>query len=173
MNINRFKSLALTGMAVAAMFGISACSGGDVVAPGPGQGTGSANAEQPAPPAPEPGTIEAEAPEGGAAARIGSDESTISHVACTVINGVWSMSGGDDDGTKVAVTGPEDRGSVDTASIVMPDGTVVQVTPGKGSADIAWDGEEFTVTGVGQVLDLNDPEAEHDDSDFVIQAACE
>lgn len=169
--MNKLKSVALAGIGVVALLGVSACTGADVDVPGPGEGTGSANASQPVSTA-EPGTIETEAPEGGAAAKVGDTETVISTVACTVINGMWSMSGSDDEGTKVAVTGPEDRSAVETASVVLVDGTVVQVMPGTGSAEISWEGETFTVSGTGELLNLNDPEASGEESDFVITATC-
>lgn len=171
--MNQIKTVALAGAAIVALLALPDCGntggndGGGL--PGVGKGTGPANATQPTA---APGTIATQAPEGGAAARIGVDEYTISKVACTVINGVWSMSGGDDAGVRVAVTGPEDRSRVDTASIVTADGKVAQVSPGKGSAAIVWEGESFTVTGKGELLDLNNPDGEGTETDMVIKATC-
>lgn len=176
--MNKLKSIALSGVGVVAVLALSACTDTGVDVPEPGQGTGSANASQPqAEPQPEGeqsvGTVETEAPEGGAAARVGETEITIERVACTVINGIWSMSGSDAEADdKVAVTGPEDRSAVETASVVLADGTVVQVMPGTGSASIAWEGETFTVTGRGALLNLNEPDASGEEEDFVITAAC-
>lgn len=174
--MKNWKSIALSGISIIAVLAMSACSDSSVDVPLPGEGTGSANASQPQaePEQPaEPGKVETPAPEGGAAARVGDTEITIDKVACTVINGKWSMSGSDAEADdKVAVTGPEDRSSVETASVVLADGTVVQVSPGSGSASIVWDGETFTVTGSGPMMNLNDPEASGEDAEFVITATC-
>lgn len=165
------KSLAIAGIA-ALCLAMSACTNPGITPPSPGQGTGSANASQPQPAPPTVGAISTTAPEGGAAAKIGDEEFVIKTVACTVLNGMWSMSGSDDAGMKVAVTGAEDRQSVQTASIVTSDNRVVQVNPGAGSATIAWEGESFTVTGKGQLINLNTPDAAASDTDFVIKATC-
>ena len=175
--MNRVKSIAFSGFGIVAVLAMSACTAPGMDVPEPGQGTGSANASQPqAQPESqqeESAGIETPAPEGGAAARVGDTEITIDTVACTVINGMWSMSGSDADADdKVAVTGPEDRSSVEAASVVMADGTVVQVMPGTGSASIAWDGESFTVTGRGALLNLNEPDDTGEEADFVITASC-
>lgn len=171
-----WKSVTLSGVGIVAVLAMSACSGSGVDVPLPGEGTGSPNATQPQaePEQPaEPGKVETPAPEGGAAARVGDKEITIDRVACTVINGKWSMSGSDAEADdKVAVTGPEDRSAVETASVVLADGTVVQVSPGQGSASISWEGETFTVTGSGPLMNLNEPDASGEDGDFVITATC-
>lgn len=169
----KLKSIAYSGVGIVAVLAMSACTDTGVDVPEPGQGTGSANASQPQEAEPSVGTVETPAPEGGAAAKVGDTEITIDQVACTVINGMWSMSGSDAEADdKVAVTGPEDRSGVETASVVLADGTVVQVMPGSGEASISWDGETFTVTGRGPLLNLNEPDATGEESDFVITATC-
>lgn len=169
----------LSALAIVALLGVSACSDPGADVPNPGQGTGGANASQPvndptdAQPG-EVGEIEESAPEGGAAARIGDKEETVSKVACTILNGQWTMSGGDDEGAKVAVTATEDRATVQSASVVLSDGTVASMTEGTGSASIVFDGETFTLTGNGPVLDLNNPsEDAAAEGDFVITATCQ
>lgn len=174
--MNTWTTSTLSALAVIALLGVSACSdpGSDV--PNAGQGTGGANASQPVNETvgAEVGEIEEPAPEGGAAARIGDTEETVSQVACTVLNGQWTMSGGDDEGAKVAVTATEDRATVQSASVVLSDGTVASMTGDTGSASIVFDGETFTVTGKGPVLDLNNPsEDAAAEGDFVITATCQ
>lgn len=169
--MKNWKSIALAGTGMLALLAVSACTDPGIDVPEPGQGTGSANASQPVG-STTVAPLETTAPEGGAAAKVGDHETTISRVACTVINGLWSMSGSDDEGTKVAVTGPEDRSAVETASVVLADGTVVQVMPGTGSASIEWDGETFTVTGSGQLINLNSPDDAGGESAFLITATC-
>lgn len=171
--MHHLKSVALTGIAVAAL-ALSACTNtGISPQPSPGQGTGSANASQPQAEQPTVGTVSTPAPEGGAAARVGEDETVITKVACAVVSGRWTMSGSDDAGAKVAVTGSEDRQSVETASVVMADGRVAQVIPGKGSATISWSGETFTVTAKGELINLNSPDGPPAETDFVITATCQ
>lgn len=169
--MKNWKSTTLSSLAIVALLGMSACSDPGTNIPEPGQGTGAPNASQPVD-EPSVGAVEAEAPEGGAAARIGDQEETVGTVACTVMNGQWTMSGGDDEGAKVAVTGSEDRATVFSASVVLSDGTVASMGADSGSATIAWDGESFTVTGSGPVMDLNDPQ-EGAEADFVITATCQ
>lgn len=171
------KTSVLSAVAVIALLGTSACSDPGAQVPGPGQGTADANASQPVGEA-SVGTVEAPAPEGGAAARIGDVEETVGKVACTVLNGQWTMSGGEDEGAKVAVTATEDRTTVQTASVVLSDGTVASMGGGAGSASIMWDGETFTVTGSGAVMDLNNPPEGEDteqpaEAEFVITATCQ
>lgn len=174
--MKNWKSITLSGVGIVAVLAMSACTDSGVEVPLPGEGTGSANASQPQaePEQPaEPGEVETPAPEGGAAARVGDTEITIDKVACTVIQGKWSMSGSDAEADdKVAVTGPEDRSAVETASVVLANGTVVQVMPGTGTASIAWEGETFTVTGTGALMNLNEPDATGEEEDFVITATC-
>lgn len=169
--MNTWKSTTLTAVAVLTLLSASACSDTGANIPAPGEGTGAPNASQPVSET-SVGTVEAPAPEGGAAARIGDQEETISKVACTVMNEQWTMSGGDDEGAKVAVTGSQDRSTVFSASVVLSDGTVASMGGDAGSASIAWDGETFTVTGTGPVMDLNEPE-EGAEADFVITATCQ
>jgi len=172
MNIR--KSTTLSVLAVIALLGMSACSDPGANVPEPGQGTGGVNASQPVGET-STGVVETEAPEGGAAARIGDVEETVNKVACTVLNGQWTMSGGDDEGAKLAVTATEDRATVQSASVVLSDGTVASMSGDSGSGTISWDGETFTLTGTGTVIDLNNP-AEPDDEgpkgEFVITATC-
>ncbi len=172
MNIS--KSTTFSALAVIALLGMSACNDPGANVPEPGQGTGGVNASQPVNEA-SVGVVETTAPEGGAAARIGDAEETVNKVACTVLNGQWTMSGGDEEGAKVAVTATEDRATVQSASVVLSDGTVASMSGDSGSATIAWDGETFTLTGTGEVIDLNNP-AEPDDEategEFVITATC-
>lgn len=169
-----WKSTTLPALAVIALLGMSACTDPGANVPAPGQGTGGVNASQPVN-EPSTGVVETAAPEGGAAARIGDVEETVNKVACTVLNGQWTMSGGDDEGAKVAVTATEDRATVQSASVVLSDGTVASMAGDSGSAAISWDGETFTLTGLGTVIDLNNP-AEPDDEaaegEFVITATC-
>ncbi|MEO7589483.1 MAG: lipoprotein LpqH [Arachnia sp.] len=164
----------ISAVAVVALAGLSACVDPGANVPQPGEGTGAPNASQPVGQA-SVGTIETPAPEGGAAARIGKVEETIGTVACTVLNGQWTMSGGDDNGAKVAVTASEDRAEVASASVVLSDGTVATMMTGAGQATIAWDAETFTVTGRGPVMNLNEPPADGDqpEDDFVITATCQ
>lgn len=173
--MNTWKPTTLSAFAVLALFGMSACSDPGTNIPQPGEGTGAPNASQPAA-EPSVAVVETEAPEGGAAARIGAKEETVGKVACTVMNGQWTMSGGDEDGAKVAVTGSEDRGTVFSASVVLSEGLVASMTGDSGSATISWDGETFTVSGQGPVMDLNDPEATDEggaEEEFVITATCQ
>lgn len=166
----------LCAVAVISLLGVSSCSDPGAEVPGPGQGTADTNASQPVE-EPEVGTVEAPAPEGGAAARIGDVEETVGKVACTVLNGQWTMSGGEDEGAKVAVTASEDRATVQTASVVLSNGTVASMGGGSGSATITWDGETFTLTGSGAVMDLNSPPADDaeqpGEAEFVITATCQ
>ncbi len=173
------KTSALSAAAIIALLGMSACSDPGAEVPGAGQGTADTNASQPVD-VPNVGTVEVPVPAGGAAARIGDVEETISKVACTVLNGQWTMSGGEDDGAKVGVTATEDRATVQTASVVLSNGTVASMRSGdSGSATISWDGETFTVSGTGAVMDLNDPDAGSEsaeqpaEADFVITATCQ
>lgn len=169
--MKNWKSTTLSSFAIVALLGMSACSDPGANIPQPGEGTGAPNASQPVD-EPSVGTVETDAPEGGAAARIGDQEETVGKVACTVMNEQWTMSGGDDEGAKVAVTGSEDRATVFSASVVLSDGTVASMGAESGSAAITWDGESFTVTGSGPVMDLNDPQ-EGAEADFVITATCQ
>lgn len=170
------KTSALSAVAVIALLGMSACTDPGANVPEPGQGTDDTNASQPVE-EPNVGTVEAEAPEGGAAARIGEEEETVNKVACTVLNGQWTMSGGEDEGAKVSVNATEDRATVQTASVVLSNGTVASMTAESGSATIDWDGETFTVTGRGALMDLNNPSSEDaeepSEADFVITATCD
>lgn len=172
--MNMCKSTTLSALATVALLGTSACSDPGANVPEPGQGTGGVNASQPVG---KPSTlfVETAAPKGGAAARIGDVEETVSKVACTVLNGQWTMSGGDDEGAKVAVAATEDRATVQSASVVLSDGTVASMSGDSGNGTISWDGETFTLTGTGTVIDLNNP-AEPDDAapegEFVITATC-
>ncbi|MDO5737570.1 MAG: lipoprotein LpqH [Propionibacteriaceae bacterium] len=172
--MNSLKTTTLSAVAVLALVGMSACSDPGANIPQPGEGTGGPNASQPVD-QPSVGVVEEPAPEGGAAARINDVEETVGKVSCSVMNGQWTMSGGDDAGAKVAVTATEDRSTVTAASVVLSDGTVASLSGGQGSATIAWDGETFTVTGRGPFLDLNDvasPSEDADEADFVITATC-
>lgn len=173
------KTSVLSAVAIIALLGMSACTDPGANVPEPGQGTDDTNASQPVE-EPNVGTVEAAAPEGGAAARIGDDEETVGKVSCTVLNGQWTMSGGEDEGAKVAVTATEDRATVQSASVVLSTGTVASMTGESGTATINWDGETFTVTGRGAVMDLNNPEEPSSDdaeepgeADFVITATCQ
>lgn len=168
------KTTTLSALAIVALLGASGCSDPGANVPEPGQGTGGVNASQPVN-EPNTGVVETTAPEGGAAARIGDAEETVTKVACTVLNGQWTMSGGDEEGAKVAVTATEDRATVQSASVVLSDGTVASMSGDKGNATIAWDGETFTLTGMGEVIDLNDPaeDGETAEGEFVITATCE
>lgn len=175
--MSKAKTSVLSAVAVIALLGMTACSDPGAEVPGPGQGTADSNASQPAEQA-TVGTVESTAPEGGAAARIGDVEETVGKVACTVLNGQWTMSGGEDDGAKVAVTATEDRATVQSASVVLSNGTVASMGGGAGSASIMWDGETFTVTGSGAVMDLNNPPESEDaeqpaEAEFVITATCQ
>ena len=175
--MNRLLTSTISAFAILTLAGVTACSDPGAPVPQPGEGTGAPNASQPVV---EPGgaaTIETSAPEGGAAARIGETEETIVKVACTVLNGQWTMSGGDDEGAKVAVTASEDRSTVASASVVLTDGTVATMMAGAGEATIVWDEETFTVAGRGSVMNLNDDAVEDGDqqaeADFAITATCQ
>lgn len=121
-----------------------------------------------------PDEVAEEAPEGGAVARVGNREEPISRIACTEIDGVWAMSGGEDDSPKVAVrTMLGDDMTVDSASVIFTDGIVAQMQPGTGEASIERDGDAFVVTGTAQRLNLHDSEEEPIEVPFVIQAACD
>ncbi len=177
--MNTAKTSMLSAVAIVALLGMSACTDPGADVPGPGEGTADSNASQPVE-EPNVGSVEAPAPEGGAAARIGDVEETVGKVACTVLNGQWTMSGGEDEGAKVAVTATEDRATVQTASVVLSNGTVASMGGENGSATIMWDGETFTVTGSGAVMDLNNPPADEGDdaeqpgeAEFVITATCQ
>ncbi len=171
--MNTWKTTTLSTLTIAALLGMSACSDPGANVPEPGQGTGGVNVSQPVD-EPSTGAVETNAPEGGAAARIGDQEETVTKVACTVLNGQWTMSGGDDEGAKVAVTASEDRATVQSASVVLSDGTVANMSSDSGSATIAWEGEKFTLTGMGTVIDLNNPKEpdEAAEEEFVITALC-
>ena len=173
--MNTWKSATLPALALATLLSMSACSDPGLNVPQPGQGTGG-----PATSGGATGTstsaVETSAPQGGAAARIGDVEKTIDTVACTVHNGQWTMSGGDEEGAKVAVIATEDRATVQSASVVLSDGTLASMSVDEGgSASISWEGETFTVTGMGPVIDLNAPDADEDaqEGEFVITATCE
>lgn len=169
------KSTSLSIFAALALVGMSACSDPGTNIPQPGEGTGAPNASQPISES-SVGSVETSAPEGGAAARIGDVEETVGKVACTVMNGQWTVSGGADEGAKVAVTGSEDRSTVLSASVVLSEGKVASTGGDSGSATISWDGETFTVTGSGPVMDLNNPDetdGEAAEEDFVITATCQ
>ncbi len=169
------KSTTLAAVTIVALLGLSSCSDPGSNVPDPGQGTGGANASQPVGEV-SVGVVETTAPEGGAAARIGDEEETVAQVACTVHNGQWTMSGGDEESAKVAVTGTEDRATVMTASVVLTDGTLASFSGDDGSASISWEGETFTVTGMGPVINLNDPAGAEEDAEpeeFVITATCD
>ncbi len=169
------KSTTLTTLTIVALLGVTACSDPGANVPEPGQGTGGVNASQPVSER-STGAVETTAPAGGAAARIGDVQTTVENVACTVHNGQWTMSGGDDEGAKVAVTATEDRATVQSASVVLSDGTLASMSGDSGSATISWEGETFTLTGSGQVLNLNSPaESDEgaDEQEFVITASCD
>ncbi|MGO1385159.1 MAG: lipoprotein LpqH [Arachnia sp.] len=175
------KLTALTAISIAALLSVSACTDPGANVPAPGQGTGAANASQPgttSSPMGEPslGVVETTAPAGGAVARIGDEEEIVNQVACTVLNGQWTMSGGDDEGAKVAVNATEDRVTVQSASVVLSNGIVASVSGDTGSATIAWDKETFTITGNAPVMNLNNPAEPGDElpeSEFVITATCQ
>ena len=172
--MNRILSSTISACAILALAGVSACTDPGANVPQPGEGTGGPNASQPVA-QPSVGVVETPAPEGGAAARIGDVEETVGKVACTELNGQWTMSGGDDEGAKVAVTASEDRSTVVAASVVLSDGTVATVQAGAGQASIVWEDETFTVSGRGNVINLNDDAAgsgEPSEADFVITATC-
>lgn len=176
-----WKLTALSAISIVALLGMSACTDPGANVPAPGQGTGGVNASQPgnaSTPVGEPsvGVVQTTAPAGGAVARIGDVEEIVNRVACTVLNGQWTMSGGDDEGAKVAVNATEDRVTVQSASVVLSNGTVASISGDTGSATIAWEGETFTITGNGPVMDLNnpaDPGDELPESEFVIKATCQ
>lgn len=173
--MNIWKSTTLPALAVAGLLGISACTDPGTNIPEPGQGTGGPNASQLANEA-SAGVVETTAPQGGAAARIGDVEKTVNKVACTVHNGQWTMSGGDDEGAKVAVIATEDRATVQSASVVLSDGTLASMSSESGSATISWEGDTFTLTGMGPVIDLNapaEPDEDPAEGEFVITATCE
>lgn len=169
--MNRAKASLLAGTAAAALL-LGGCSGtGGGPAP-VGQGTGAANSAIPSN-EPLPSEITTQAPDGGAAVRLGETEEAITKVGCTSINDDWTMSGSNEGGAKVAlITNPE-RTTVVSASVVLADGKVARYDGTAGRAEIAWDGENFTVTGQGTYMDLaaaeQDPEALQT---FVIKAAC-
>ena len=163
--MNMWTSSTLAALATIGLLGLPACSDPGADVPSPGQGTADANASQPVP-APEktdsgqdPETQDS-APAGGAAARIGEKKEIVKRVACTELNGQWTMSGGDEEGTKVAVPPTQDRSTVQSASVVLSDGTVASMTGTSGTASIVFEGETFTLTGTGPVLDLNDPSSD-------------
>ncbi|AQP45283.1 lipoprotein LpqH [Tessaracoccus flavus] len=169
--MNRVKVVLLAGAASVALLA-SACSG-DGGAPAPvGQGTAAANSAVPTN-EPLPSEIGTEAPEGGAAVRLGDIEEAITKVGCTSMNDDWTMSGSNEGGAKVALITSADRQTVVSASVVLADGKLVDYKGETGRADIAWDGESFTVTGQGTFMDLaaaeQDPEALET---FVIKGAC-
>lgn len=166
----------LAGAAVAALL-LSGCAGAQGGAPEPvGEVTGAGVVSQEAPAA-EPAATEVatEAPEGGAAVRLGDIEQAIERVGCTSVNDNWSMSGSVDDGAKVAVMTTGDRQTVISASVVLADGKLVQMDSelGQGEATITWDGDWFTVVGSGPYFDLMDAEVTGDEEQsFVVKASC-
>lgn len=199
--MNRLRKLAIATLGVMTLAGAGACTGDDVEAPEPGQPTGGPGAVEtttevpedaqtvevePASPVEitsdasteqptlEPDEVTEEAPEGGAVARVGNRQEPISTIACTEIDGVWAMSGGEEDTTKVAVrTMLGDDMTVDSASVIFTDGIVAQMQPGDGEASITREGDSFVVTGTAQRLNLHNPDEEPIQVPFVIQAACD
>lgn len=199
--MNRLPKILIAMIGLISLAGAGACSGNDVEAPEPGQPTGSPGEVTSATEAPDdPQTIEvepaspveitsdasteqptlapsevaSEAPEGGAVARVGNREEPITRIACTEIDGVWAMSGGEEDSTKVAVrTVLGDDMTVDSASVIFTDGIVAQMQPDIGDAGIERDGDSFVVTGTAQRINLHDAEEDPIEVPFVIQAACE
>ncbi|GAA4889723.1 hypothetical protein GCM10025789_02700 [Tessaracoccus lubricantis] len=171
--MNRVKASLLAGPAVVAML-LSGCTGGAGGAPSPvGQGTGQANAQGPGEAVPT--EITTQAPQGGAAVRLGDTEEAITKVGCTQVNDNWSMSGSNEGGAKVAVTTTGDKQTVISASVVFDDGKLVDMdtTREQGSATITWDGDWFTVAGSGPYFDLMDPDvAGQDPINFVVKASC-
>lgn len=172
--MNRVKASLLAGPAALAML-LAGCTGAEGGAPEPvGQGTGEANSNVPAG-EPVPTEITTQAPEGGAAVRLGDTEEAITKVGCTDVNENWSMSGSNEGGAKVAVTTTADKQTVVSASVVFDDGKLVDMdtTRELGSATITWDGEWFTVAGTGPYFDLMDPEVDGSDPiNFVVRASC-
>lgn len=199
--MNRLLKISIATIGIISLAGVGACSGNDVQTPEPGmptEGPGdlttatevpedaqTIEVEPPSPvvitsdastetPTLAPDEVAEEAPEGGAVARVGNREEPISRIACTEIDGVWAMSGGEDDSPKVAVrTMLGDDMTVDSASVIFTDGIVAQMQPGTGEASIERDGDAFVVTGTAQRLNLHDSEEEPIEVPFVIQAACD
>lgn len=173
--MNRVKVSVLAAASAAALL-LGACSG-DPGSPQPAPGgTGAANASNSSDPglqAPAPTEITTEAPEGGAAVRMGDQEEAITKVGCTPINNDWTMSGSNDGGAKVALITTPDRQTVTTANVVFADGKLVDYRGDAGHAEITWDGDTFTVVGEGAYMDLGaggEPTGEM--MSFVIKATC-
>jgi len=168
------KAALLAGTTVTAIL-LAGCAGAAGGAPEPtGQGTGGPSANAPAA-EPAASEVATEAPEGGAAVRLGDTEEAIEKVGCTDVNENWSMSGSVDDGAKVAVMTTGDKQTVISVSVVFADGKLVQMDAdsGDGEASITWDGDWFTVVGSGPYYDLMDPEVTGDEArDFVVKASC-
>ena len=152
------KAIAALGAALACV-ALPACSNSD--------GTNGST------PLPE-GTISTPVPSGGAAGKMGTTETTISKAACLEMSGIWTMSGADETGSRIAVTTTADKQTVTSASIALVDGKSVQFTEGTGgTASIVWHGDSFTVTGKGTMSDLSlETPTATPDTDFVIKATC-
>ena len=170
--MNRVKATLLAGATVAALL-TGACSenaGSPDPAPG---GTAQPNSNTAVDSGPIPTEITTQAPEGGAAVRMGDTEEAITKVGCTAINDDWTMSGSNEGGAKVALITTPDRQRVITASVVFADGKLVDYRGDAGHADISWDGDAFTVTGEGSYVDLISDEGPTDSlMSFVIKATC-
>lgn len=171
--MNRAKVSVLAAASAAALL-LGACSGDPGAhQPAPG-GTGAANTSDTSGPGPQaPAEITTQAPEGGAAVRMGDQEEAITQVGCTPINNDWTMSGSNDGGAKVALITTPDRQTVTTANVVFADGRLVDYRGDAGHAEITWDGDTFTVVGEGAYMDLaagGEPTGEM--MSFVIKATC-
>ena len=98
--MNRVKATLVLAPATLALL-LSACSGAGGAPDPVGQGTGAANSALPT--AQAATDISTEAPQGGAAVRLGDTEEAITQVGCTSMNDDWTMSGSNDGGAKVSV----------------------------------------------------------------------
>lgn len=142
----------------------------EVVTASPSPNPSDASTEQPTV---NPTQLSIDVPEGGAVARVGNREESVANIACTVIDDVWAASGGTQDGTMVAVrTTTGDDLTVDSASIIFPDGIIAQVQPEVGQATIERQDQRFTVTGTAQRLNLNEEQEPAVEVPFLIQASC-
>ncbi|MDO5684316.1 MAG: lipoprotein LpqH [Propionibacteriaceae bacterium] len=168
-NLRRRTTRFLTASAAVALLA-PGCS----IASSPDQVPGSTRTGlEPVAAEPPPSDIGVEAPTSGAAVRLGDVESVVQRVACIDMGDSWSMSGSDDAGAKVAVILSDDKLTVRSASVVFDDGRLVDMKEGQGSATIAWQGDTFTISGLGTYMDLaKDPNSAGEQTNFVITSTC-
>lgn len=122
---------------------------------------------------PEPGTPEG-APERGAIVTVGGQQVSISTALCHRIDGVWTMSAGEEDEVKAAVrSAVGNENVIDSVSVIFPDGYLAQIHPGTGEATIEHDGNSFILTGMAEGVDVTDPDSSPTAAPLTIAATCQ